>query len=171
MNGYGFGFNDVCNQDDALRDISFASRPKAEDIQAGGSTSGGTGEASETSQEDCFPFSLDDEQQGSVDGKSSYSRPPLFSASPSSSPFLPPTGRKTSTGHSPPTRMGFPAPDHLDDRSRILYRGAEESAVEADYNSTHSGSSTKGKFITLYEAVLCFQVTCIAHCSFLKLKI
>ncbi|KAG0565042.1 hypothetical protein KC19_8G158600 [Ceratodon purpureus] len=122
-----------------------AMRPKAEDIQAGGSTSGGTGEASETSQDDCFPFILDEEQQGSVDGKLSFSRPPLFSASPSSSPFLPPTGRKTNTGHSPPTRMGFSGTNHLDDRSRILYRGAEESAaMEADYNSTHSGSSTKG---------------------------
>jgi hypothetical protein len=153
---------------DVIRDIPLVSRPKAEDTQGGGSTSGGTGEASETSQEDCFPFSLDDEQQGSVDGKMSFSRPPLFSASPSSSPFLPPTGRKTNTGHSPPTRMGFPATDHLDDRSRILYRGAEESAVvEADYNSTHSGSSTKGRDISAFGAILCFQIeNCIAHFIF-----
>lgn len=119
-----------------------AMRPKAEDIQAGGSTSGGTGDASENSEENCFQFPLDDEQQGSVDGKLSFSRPPLFSASPSNSPFLPPTGRRTNAGHSPPTRMGFPATDHTDDRSRILYRGAEESAaLDVDY---HSSSSTKG---------------------------
>lgn len=68
--------------------------------------------------------------------------------------------------------MGFPATDHFDDRSRILYRGTEESAVmEADYNPTHSGSSTKGTDIISYGTVLRFRIICTANLQFLKLKL
>uniref|UniRef100_A0A7I4BJ86 Protein kinase domain-containing protein n=1 Tax=Physcomitrium patens TaxID=3218 RepID=A0A7I4BJ86_PHYPA len=117
-------------------------RPKKEDAQAGGSLSGGTGGKSETSQKGCFPFLLDDEQQGSVYGK--LSRPPLFSPLPPSSSFLP-FGKKSNAGHSPPTRTGFPVTRFHDNRSRILNSGAEDSAVMGgDHSSTHSGSSTEG---------------------------
>ncbi|XP_024359687.1 serine/threonine-protein kinase ATG1c isoform X2 [Physcomitrium patens] len=122
-----------------------AMRSKADDMQTGGSTSGGTGDASETSQEDCFPFTLDDDQQDSAHGKFASLKPPLFSESPPSSPYLPPTGRKPNSGHLSPAGMGFTAPDHPDNRSRILDGVAEGSAgLDGDFHPAHSGSPTKG---------------------------
>lgn len=129
------------------RSVFCGFRPKKEDAQAGGSLSGGTGGKSETSQKGCFPFLLDDEQQGSVYGK--LSRPPLFSPLPPSSSFLP-FGKKSNAGHSPPTRTGFPVTRFHDNRSRILNSGAEDSAVMGgDHSSTHSGSSTEGRHLEL----------------------
>ncbi|BBN04482.1 serine/threonine-protein kinase ULK2 [Marchantia polymorpha subsp. ruderalis] len=68
------------------------------------------GESSDTSQEDCFPFSLDDEHQGPVEVHSaSYSKPPLFSASPSNSLLHTQAGTtgKFSVGTAPAAVRGF----------------------------------------------------------------
>lgn len=144
----------------------FTPRPKSErsdDTQAATSNSGATGETSETSQEDCFPFVLDDDQQGVVDGGVSSPKRPLFSPSPSSSLLLPPSGRKTSLGSSPPTRMG-PSRERYDDRPRGRgLSGYEDAATirEADYGSGHTGSSMKGVhtinrlIVLLYMQLLC----------------
>jgi hypothetical protein len=109
-------------------------RPKSgrsNDLQTTSSNSAATGDASENSQEEFFPFLLDDVQQGVVDGAASLSKPPLFSASPSSSLLLPPTGRsRTSLGTSPPSRLGLASRDHCDDKSKGKIPELEESAVQ-----------------------------------------
>uniref|UniRef100_A0A7I4FA61 Protein kinase domain-containing protein n=1 Tax=Physcomitrium patens TaxID=3218 RepID=A0A7I4FA61_PHYPA len=120
-------------------------RLKTQDTQVGGSTCGGTGEASETSQEELFPFSLDDEEQASLRGESSFSEPPLFSASSSSSPSLPSTEENANVGYSLSTRMGFPPTNHLDNESSVLDQDTGESRViEYIFDSGHSDSSTDG---------------------------
>lgn len=118
-------------------------RPKADDNQPVGSNSGGTGETSETSDQECF---LLDEQQ--TDGTTSRlsTKPPPFL--PSSSPLLPPIGRKQPlSGTSPPPRLGFPSPDLMGDRTRNRGQvGVEErpTSLETEYNSALNVSSTKG---------------------------
>jgi hypothetical protein len=117
-----------------LTGLNFHFRPKSgrsNDLQTTSSNSAATGDASENSQEEFFPFLLDDVQQGVVDGAASLSKPPLFSASPSSSLLLPPTGRpRTSLGTSPPSRLGLAYRDHCDDKSKGKIPELEESAVQ-----------------------------------------
>ncbi|CAK9862133.1 unnamed protein product [Sphagnum jensenii] len=103
----------------SLHLIDLPKSGRSNDLQATSSNSAATGDASENSQEEFFPFLLDDVQQGVVDGAASLSKPPLFSASPSSSLLLPPTGRsRTSLGTSPPSRLGLASRDHCDDKSK-----------------------------------------------------
>ncbi|KAH8957799.1 hypothetical protein BDL97_07G109800 [Sphagnum fallax] len=111
-------------------------RPKSvtgHDLQPTSSNSAATAEASENSQEDCFPFLLDDEQQGVVEGAASTSKPLLFLASPSSSFLLPPTGRsRASLGTSPPSRLGVGSRDHCDDKSKGVLVDSIET-LEREY--------------------------------------
>ncbi|KAL2633581.1 hypothetical protein R1flu_005060 [Riccia fluitans] len=67
-------------------------------------------ESSDTSQEDCFPFSLDDENHSPAEPhSSSYSKPPLFSSSPSNSLLRTQAGTtgKLSVGTAPTAIQGF----------------------------------------------------------------
>jgi serine/threonine-protein kinase ULK/ATG1 len=111
-------------------------RPKSvtgHDLQPTSSNSAATAEASGNSQEDCFPFLLDDEQQGVVEGAASTSKPLLFLASPSSSFLLPPTGRsRASLGASPPSRLGIGSRDHCDDKSKGVLVDSIET-LEQEY--------------------------------------
>ncbi|KAH9558071.1 hypothetical protein CY35_07G117800 [Sphagnum magellanicum] len=111
-------------------------RPKSvtgHDLQPTSSNSAATAEASGNSQEDCFPFLLDDEQQGVVEGAASTSKPLLFLASPSSSFLLPPTGRsRASLGASPPSRLGVGSRDHCDDKSKGVLVDSIET-LEQEY--------------------------------------
>ncbi len=106
------------------------------DLQPTSSNSAATAEASENSQEDCFPFLLDDEQQGVVEGASSTLKPLLFLASPSSSFLLPPTGRsRASLGASPPSILGVGSRDHCDDKSKGKSPVPEEIAMMCDVDN------------------------------------
>ncbi|KAL3694157.1 hypothetical protein R1sor_007808 [Riccia sorocarpa] len=110
--------------------------------------SGTPRESSDTSQEDCFPFSLDDENHSPAEPPSaSYSKPPLFSSSPSNSLLQTqagPTG-KFSVGTAPTSIQGF-GPRNRVMGSGFGYEEKAKPSVGLGTSPTRLGTSPSSRF-------------------------